>query len=430
MTTTARGSRFSPPAVWLGAFALAFWVSHTMLRPLLGPYAQELGLSAGQIGVVIGIQAIPAVLFAIPLGSALDRSGARRILAAGAGLMLAGGLVMLVAKDAVTLIVAQVVLGFGTLGVWLTIQSLVTFASSDPARRSRSIANYSVCIVSGQLLGPLVGGAVADAFGYLASFAVFATVCVALVAAAFTRYPDRDFGASPARADRHPDAGAEPIATAPDSPPSEGRRSSHRDALVLLRHRGVLLTVVVSFLALFLVDLRMTFLPVLLGGIGWSPTAIGVLLSTSSACALLARPLFPAIVARFGTAAVVALCLVPGAFALGSFAATSETAVLFILAAFAGVSLGLAQPLTLSLTAEFTGPSQRGLAVALRVMANRLALWLSPMAFGVLVTVIGIRPAFVVGTCALGVAAVVMAWRFRRVADHDVRRPSAPRDRG
>lgn len=395
-TTVASGPRFEASAVWLGMFALGFWISHTMLRPLLGPYAAGLGLSASSIGVIIGVQAVPAVLFAIPLGAALDRSGARRILAAGAVLMLAGGAVMLVADDAATLVAAQVVLGFGTLGVWLTIQSLVTFAARDPSQRGRSIANYSVCIVTGQLLGPLLGGAVADAFGYRASFAVFSALCLGLVTAALIRDADHDFGV---RSTGTPDR----------------RRSSHRDAFTLLTSRAVRLTVAVSFLALFLVDLRMTFVPVFLDGVGWSPALIGVLLSTSSACALLARPLFPVIIGRFGPATAVAVCLLPGAAALGLLTLTTSTPWLFAIAAVAGVSLGLAQPLTLSLTAEYTGPAQRGLAVALRVLANRLALWLSPMLFGLLVTVVGVQAAFLTGTGVLAVLAAGIAARFRKL---------------
>lgn len=398
--------------MWLGTIALTFWICHTMLRPLIGPYGQGLGLTPTAIGVVIGIQAVPAVLFAIPLGARLDRSGARTILTGGAALMLLGGGAMVVARDVTTLVTAQIILGFGTLGVWLTIQSLVTFAGRDPRHRSRSIANYSVCIVTGQLLGPLIGGAIADVFGYVASFAVFSAVCVGLLAAAFARYPDRDFAAPPAPSPTTPVT----TATRPVGD-TERRSSSHRDAVRLLRERGVLLTVVVSFLALFLIDLRMSFVPVFLQDIGWSPGLIGVLLSTSSACALLARPVFPALVARFNSATVVALCLLPGACALGLLAFTSSIGGLFVLAAIAGVSLGLAQPLTLSLTAEFTGPTQRGLAVALRVMSNRLALWLSPMMFGLLVTAIGIQAAFLVGTAGLAVIAAGVAWRFRRLRE-------------
>lgn len=147
-------------SVWLGAVALLFWVGHTMLRPLLAPYAAELATPPALIGLIVAAQALPAVLFAIPVGAALDRRGTHRILIGGVALMVVGGLVLLPARDVSGLLAAQVLLGFGTLAVWLTIQSMVTFGPTmeSPTQRSRRIANFSVCIVTGQLVGPLLGG--------------------------------------------------------------------------------------------------------------------------------------------------------------------------------------------------------------------------------------------------------------------------------
>jgi MFS family permease len=388
----------------LALVAGLYWVAHSMLRPLVAPFALSLGASPAVAGAAVGAFAFLPSLLAISTGFLGDFFGNRRLLQFGSAGMLASGMILVVSWEPGLLVLSQVVAGTAMLAMWLAIQSLMTFLATGEGsvdERNRRITNLSLFVSGGQLLGPLLGGFVADVAGYRSSFAVFLGLSAVLVGAVqLTSDP-----VAPQKED------------GPDGARSLGSRvlGSHRTALDLVRQPGVFLTAAVSFLALFLIDLRVAFFPVYLVEIGFSPFLIGGLISTGGVCAFLARPLLPALLRRFRTSGIVGVSLVVGAFAIGAVALTEELWALFALAAAGGVALGFTQPLTLAMISDYTPRENRGIGVGLRVMANRSAQWADPLMFSLLLPLVGIRLTFVYLALAVAALSLLVALALSRL---------------
>lgn len=390
----------------LSAIAALYWITHSMMRPLVAPFALTLGLDPSAASLVVGAYAFLPFLLAIPTGSLADALGKGRLLQAGAVGMVASG-ALLVASDGIWLLMlAQVFAGLSSLAVWLAVQALVTLSEGESDDdRNRRLANFSFFVSGGQLAGPLLGGVIADVAGYRSSFFVYLVLSALLaLLVGLTKRPSH----KPKRE---------------KAPLREPLLGSYRVAFGLLGRRGVLLTVIVSFTALALIDLRISFYPIYLGDLGFSPSLIGALISTGGVFALFARPLLPSLLRRFGAGGVVALCLVPGALASGAAVLTESVVLLFVLVAVAGLALGVSQPLTLALTADYTEQETRGVGVGLRIMANRSALWVNPLLFGLLLTLVGMRPAFVCIALLMVTLSALVALALGRVEKERPKRP-------
>lgn len=375
----------------MSGLILAYWITNTMLRPLMAPYAASLGAHPAEIGLVLAGWALPACVFAIPIGLVADRRGYRIVLIGGSLLILAGTCSLVVLETPLSLLVPQSLVGVGAVAVWLSLQGLMIAQRSSDGEgtdaRTKRITNYSTLAVVGQLAGPALGGFLADLWSYRGAFVVAAAMAVACLGASF---------ALPA-IPRGVEGGG------------SGERlhlkvftGSFRDAAQLLRGPGVLLTMGASFCALYLFDVRNGFQPLYFHSIGLSPSFIGLLLSVSGVFTLIARLVVVRLMRRFSSGTVVAMCIVPSAVTVCGVVLFDDVVVFFVLAALAALTMGVLQPITLSLTAEYTTEFQRGLGIGLRMVANRAAQWVDPAVFGALLTLGGFGLAF-------GVTGVVMA---------------------
>ncbi|HEX6444757.1 MAG TPA: MFS transporter [Streptosporangiales bacterium] len=375
----------------MSALMLTYWINNTMLRPLMGPYAASRGADAALIGVVLAAWALPACLFAIPIGLLADRRGYRVVLVGGSALLVAGTGLLALIRSPLLLLVPQTCIGVGAVAVWLSLQGLMIAArgsgeESVEARRKR-ITNYSALGMVGQLVGPAVGGFLTDLWGYRGAFAVAAVLALGCLAASLglPRIPRREEGGG----------SGEPMSVG-------ALAGSFRGAGQLLRGPGVLLTMGASFCTLYLLDVRNGFQPLYFHELGLSASFIGVLLSVSGLFTLVARVVVVRLMSRFASGTVIAMTIVPSAVTVCGVILFHQPVVLFVLAAFAALLLGVLQPITLALTADYTTKFQRGIGVGLRMVANRTAQWVDPTAFGALLTFGGF-------TVAFGVTGVLMA---------------------
>jgi predicted MFS family arabinose efflux permease len=99
-----------------GAFAFAYFLS-ALLRAVtatLAPvFSTELGLAAGQLGLLGGAYFLGFALMQLPLGSALDRWGAKRVLMAFLVLALTGCVGFAAARSLDQLLMARFLIGVG-----------------------------------------------------------------------------------------------------------------------------------------------------------------------------------------------------------------------------------------------------------------------------------------------------------------------------
>jgi predicted MFS family arabinose efflux permease len=114
-------------AVWLvGLFAYAVAVFHRASLGVAGVEAQDrFSAGASAISLFLVLQLAVYAGLQVPVGVALDRFGSRRMIAAGAVTMAAGQLVLALATDVPTAVVARVLVGAGDAMTFISVLRLV-----------------------------------------------------------------------------------------------------------------------------------------------------------------------------------------------------------------------------------------------------------------------------------------------------------------
>ena len=262
--------------VMASATGLSFLVT-TFSRPLVPLLAQELGAGAARVGAVVAAYAVIPLVLAVPAGALVDRLGSRRLFVAGAcGIVLGLGAIGL--KPSIPVLFgAQALAGLSELLVIVAGQTYATSLSTG-REREQHLGWYTTMVSAGQLVGPLLGGVLADAVGYARSF-LTASVLGLLPVLVGTRVRDLPWASR-----QEPEKGATSL-------------TMEREALGrILRTGGVQLAVVTSFATLFTMGVRQGFYPIYVEGLGYSAGFVGAMLSLRALASMSVRPFMPRIV--------------------------------------------------------------------------------------------------------------------------------------
>ena len=158
-------------------------------------------LDAGQTGLALALFFAPFALLQYPFGVLADRIG-RTIPVVGGSTLY--GLVVVGVGLAPTLATAEVLMvAAGVLGALMApaTMALVTDLAASTSRGT-AMSGFNVFGSLGFLVGIVVGGTVADTWGYLAAFAVVGGIEVVLAALALPRLLRLDIPSSPTATDR------------------------------------------------------------------------------------------------------------------------------------------------------------------------------------------------------------------------------------
>jgi DHA1 family multidrug resistance protein-like MFS transporter len=158
-----------------GGVVLAVGVASFMRAPLLPEIGRDLRVGAADLAFLTTAFAVGRLTMDLPAGRLADRFPPGRVLA-GTGLGV--GISAAILGSANTL--AQALAGMFFLGVASSLTNttgMTLFATSAPAaRRGAAMAGFSMALMTGQTLGPAVGGLVAGLGGWRAAQAVAAAI--------------------------------------------------------------------------------------------------------------------------------------------------------------------------------------------------------------------------------------------------------------
>lgn len=362
----------------------------TLYVPLL---ALRFGLGAGGVGTLVGAAALLPLALAVPIGTYVDRWGARGVAAAGfVGTTLAM-LPMAFAPSLAALALAFVVGSALQNAFIIGAQALIAAIGSEGRGREAAYGWWTTAMAGGQVVGPFVGGLVLDGVGAGAGFAAIGLVNgVAAVLLLVLRGTGR----------------SETVV-----PPFRWN-----SAVALLRDRTVGIAVLTSSAAVWAMTIHATFVPVLLETAAVSAATIGALLSLRSLASVAVRFGMPRWVALLGgRERTVVYTLVALAAGLAGVAWSSSLWALALWVVLFGAGHGLSQPISMVMVADRVAPRERGAALGVRLMLNRLAQVLAPVALAWWATgADGSRGLFVGHAALVLVAAVFLAARVRRPA--------------
>jgi len=182
--------RHGAGAAVFAALGVFYWTAHSMMRPLVDTYVLSLGGTEVDASIALASFSIFPTVLAVLIGGFVDSWGGRPLLIAGGSLMLTGGALMVI-PDLTTVVISQVLLGLGTLCVWVSLQASITSATGGLSRddRARRIATFTVFVSFGQMVGPAVGGALQSLGGYVVAYSAYATLSLALLIVAIAAAP-------------------------------------------------------------------------------------------------------------------------------------------------------------------------------------------------------------------------------------------------
>lgn len=282
--------------------------------------------------------------------------------------------------------------------------SITLVSVNTPLQRQGHVTGLlATAVVAGSLVGPSLGGLVADHAGFAPVFAG----CAALSAAAAALV------AWGVREERAPGA-AGPLGVRPVL------AALRRDLAVFVQPGPLRTAVAVVFVTRFGMRLVDPVLALWVERLGGTPperlgTVTGSLFSASALATLLCTPLW----GRFGDARghgrVLASCAAVGAACYLAMGLVSSVAPLWPLRFLSAAFLSGCQPAAFALAAQASAEERRGAMLGLAFGSQVLANAAGPACGGLLAGVTGLLPLFVVAS-ALMAGAALLALRAGRAA--------------
>ena len=283
---------------------------------------------------------------------------------------------MLIFSDSlVTLAIATAAAGLAHLACMVGGQSMVALRAPRESY-DRYFGYYTFSASVGHMLGPIIASVVAGSNGTLPKSTSNALLGVVLTIIALLPV----------------------IRWRNEKPTVEGKQNSEgtfRAAAKLVKRPGIMAAIYISLAISSVADVLVVFLPLFGTENNFSPYAIGAILAIRAGTTMMSRLFLGRLSNRFSTfqllwwsTIISTMCCVAMAFA---HTPITLGAIVFV----AGFSLGVGQPLTMSLVSQKTDSSERALAVSARLMGNRFGQFLVPAFAGSLAAASGAGAVFI-----------------------------------
>jgi predicted MFS family arabinose efflux permease len=177
----------------LAPFAAGYFLSYLFrsVNAVVGPrLADEVGLSAGGLGLLTSAYLLAFAAFQLPLGVLLDRFGPRRVQAALLACAALGALLFALGQDLATLTAARALIGLGFAGGLMSGFKAIVLWIPEPRR---PLANAGVMSFGalGILVATLPVELAVQAFGWRAVFVALAAITLAVASLILLAVPER-----------------------------------------------------------------------------------------------------------------------------------------------------------------------------------------------------------------------------------------------
>lgn len=347
--------------------------------------------TAFEFGVVIGARALLPFLLSIHGGALMDRVGARQVMLFFASVGLIVPILFPLLPWITAACILQLIVGLTTTMSWVGAQTLVgqTMKGNTGFAGRVSFSNRL-----GGLICPLIAGASWDAFGPWGGFGVMFCWTVLLMISALMLPRRMDDKIAPGRA-----------LTLIDIIP---RPDDYARAFALLAIPAVSIVAIGSVLNIATGAIQSSFYIAYLEKIGFGGTLIGIIVAASNVAALTGTVGFGRVIRKVGEIRVLNASVVGAIIAVIATPLMVSFGPLLAMSLFRGWSVGVGQPLMISIPSNAVPPGAQGSAVGLRIALNRLVQTVLPPVMGVVVGLIGLEASFVV----IGVTLLLLVGTF------------------
>jgi MFS family permease len=386
------------PFVLLWCSTLGFYLGFQILLPVMPIFAARLGGREDEVGLIIGVFALSAMVLRPVAGALADRLGRRPLVLAGAAIFAASALAYPSVGGIGGLLALRVFHGVG-MGLGPTAATTMVTDLAAPDRRGAAMGAFGLAAVVGLAVGPYLGIELTERAGFPVTFAVSAALALAAFGVAWALPETRPV----------PAAGPDPAdATAPPARPEGLARSlatrvfspeAVYPSLLLLAlyfsYGGL-----VSFLPLFAERYH-------LGNPGLFFTVLAL-------TGLVVRGPAGHVADRAGRRIVVAPALGLAVLGLAVLALARTPAGLLGAAVLYGIAFGAAQPALMAMTADQVPVAERGRAIGTFYTAWELGISSGSILLGLCAARVGYRAMWGIAAAVAGVGALGATRRIRQ----------------
>jgi MFS family permease len=347
-----------------------------VIRPMMIYRALELDASPSVIGFIAAIYALLPVLLALTFGRLVGRVGEGRFVIFGTFFIGVSAVSLIVADSLIVVAIGAALSGLAHLACMIGGQTMVALKSPID-KYDEYFGKYTFSASLGQMIGPILATLVAGSTGVIPR-STSAAFALALGLSALAMVPVISW-----RAD------------APTVIAEHGDKGTFRSAGSLLKKPGMFAAVFTSLAISSTADILVVFLPLYGSENKFSAFSIGVIISIRAATSMTSRYFLGRLSAHFSTNQLLVGSNVVSVLACAAMAFAPNPLTLGIIVAIAGFSLGVGQPLTMSVVSQLSLPQERALAVSTRLTGNRLGQFIVPAGAGLLAAGSGTSAVFI-----------------------------------
>jgi DHA1 family multidrug resistance protein-like MFS transporter len=356
-------------------------IGFSSIFPFLPLYVESLGSSLGfsielLSGLVFSAQAFTMMIASPIWGTLADRYG-RKLMVVRAS--IGGALIILLmafVKSGEQLVALRAIQGFIT-GTAAATSALLA-AQVPRSRVGHAMGMLQVGLGAGIAFGPIIGGAIADAFGYSAAFYITSALLFASGLMVFVGVQE-DFDASMATASR--------------------ATSFVRTWKQVFKTPGVTMTYTLRFLSqlgrMMFVPIAPFFVEELMGGAGGVNSYTGLVIGLGAGATTITSGYFGRLGDRIGFRALVAVCAVSAGLLYLPQSIVQEPWQLLVLSLFVGVAMGGVLPLISALLASYSRVGGEGAVYGIDNAVRASARAIAPLIVTGVMLAFGIRKTFI-----------------------------------
>ena len=346
-----------------------------VLRPMITYRAIELDASIVQIGVIAALYALFPVLLALQFGTWVGKIGEGKLLIVGTLSLAATSLALIFANSVFTLAIATALAGVSHLACMVGGQSMVALRAPRESY-DKYFGYYTFSASLGHLVGPLIAAVVAGSDGTLpkstsSAFLLGVILCIVALFPVIKWWNDKP------------------------SIAGKSDQGTYTAAFSLLKKPGIFAAIYVSLAISSVADVLVVFLPLFGTENNFSPYAVGIILAIRAGTTMISRFFLGRLSNLFSTYQLLLFSTVISVIACAAMAFAKTPFTLGAIVFVAGFSLGIGQPLTMSLVSQKTAANERALAVSARLMGNRFGQFLVPAGAGAIAASAGAGGVFI-----------------------------------
>ncbi len=355
---------FTRNFVLLAAAYMLSMMGLNMQLPLLPLFIDSIGGSELDVGIVIGILGLFAIITRFPLGPYIDAHGRKLVFMLGIACFMASFWLCSFCTETWHLVMVRMLSGVGLAS--LVLGGVAMVVDSSPKGRLGEVLGYYTGIgISSMVFGPALSGIILDTAGFDASFWVSSLLCLA--ALMFALGVREKFHVR------------------------EGIEMRFRD--VMRNNNLITASIVGLFLALCFVTVG-SFFPLLATSQGLSASEIGLFFSIYGIAIIASRPVFGKLSDRVGRVTLLVPLMLFAALTFVLFSAVTAPWQYFSLAVLFGISMGPAMPISSALAVDTISPGQRGKAIALHANSFDAGVMVGPVTMGIVAQQFGFNILF------------------------------------